>query len=59
MRAWIALAEFPAARFTGTVVRTANAIDQNTRTLLTEWMSRTRMGAYCRAHTRKCILTCR
>ena len=36
MRAWIALAEFPAARFTGTVVRTANAIDQNTRTLLTE-----------------------
>jgi multidrug efflux system membrane fusion protein len=36
MRAWIALAEFPASRFTGTVVRTANAIDQNTRTLLTE-----------------------
>jgi RND family efflux transporter MFP subunit len=36
MRAWIGLAEFPASRFTGTVVRTANAIDQNTRTLLTE-----------------------
>jgi membrane fusion protein, multidrug efflux system len=36
MRAWIALAEFPASRFTGTVARTANAIDQNTRTLLTE-----------------------
>ena len=36
MRAWIGLAEFPASRFSGTVVRTANAIDQNTRTLLTE-----------------------
>jgi RND family efflux transporter MFP subunit len=36
MRAWIALAEFPASRFSGTVARTANAIDQNTRTLLTE-----------------------
>jgi multidrug efflux system membrane fusion protein len=36
MGARIALAEFPAARFAGTVVRTANAIDQNTRTLLTE-----------------------
>jgi RND family efflux transporter MFP subunit len=36
MRAWIGLAEFPASRFGGTVVRTANAIDQNTRTLLTE-----------------------
>jgi multidrug efflux system membrane fusion protein len=36
MRALIGLAEFPASRFGGTVVRTANAIDQNTRTLLTE-----------------------
>jgi RND family efflux transporter MFP subunit len=36
MRARIGLAEYPASRFGGTVVRTANAIDQNTRTLLTE-----------------------
>jgi RND family efflux transporter MFP subunit len=55
MRAWIALAEFPAARFTGTVVRTANAIDQNTRTLLTEvdvpnQDGRLLPGAYAQVH---------
>jgi membrane fusion protein, multidrug efflux system len=55
MRAWIALAEFPAARFTGTVVRTANAIDQNTRTLLTEVdvpnkNGRLLPGAYAEVH---------
>jgi membrane fusion protein, multidrug efflux system len=55
MRAWIALAEFPAARFTGTVVRTANAIDQNTRTLLTEVdvpnkNGRLLPGAYAQVH---------
>jgi len=36
MPAWIGVAEFPTAHFSGTVVRTANAIDQTTRTLLTE-----------------------
>jgi RND family efflux transporter MFP subunit len=55
MRAWIALAEFPSARFTGTVVRTANAIDQNTRTLLTEVDvpnpdGRLLPGAYAQVH---------
>jgi multidrug efflux system membrane fusion protein len=55
MRAWIALAEFPAARFGGTVVRTANAIDQNTRTLLTEVdvpnkAGRLLPGAYAQVH---------
>jgi multidrug efflux pump subunit AcrA (membrane-fusion protein) len=55
MRSWIALAEFPAARFTGTVVRTANAIDQNTRTLLTEVdvpnkNGRLLPGAYAQVH---------
>jgi multidrug efflux system membrane fusion protein len=55
MRAWIALAEFPASRFTGTVVRTANAIDQNTRTLLTEVDvpnkdGRLLPGAYAQVH---------
>jgi RND family efflux transporter MFP subunit len=32
----LALSEFPGRRFPGTLVRTANAIDQNTRTLLVE-----------------------
>jgi RND family efflux transporter MFP subunit len=32
----LALSEFPGRRFSGTLVRTANAIDQNTRTLLVE-----------------------
>ncbi|HUE24251.1 MAG TPA: efflux RND transporter periplasmic adaptor subunit [Bryobacteraceae bacterium] len=55
MRAWIALAEFPASRFSGTVVRTANAIDQNTRTLLTEVdvpnkAGRLLPGAYAQVH---------
>ena len=55
MRAWIALAEFPASRFTGTVVRTANALDQNTRTLLTEVdvpnkAGRLLPGAYAQVH---------
>ncbi len=55
MRAWIGLAEFPASRFTGTVVRTANAIDQNTRTLLTEVdvpnpAGRLLPGAYAQVH---------
>jgi membrane fusion protein, multidrug efflux system len=55
MRAWIALAEFPAARFGGTVVRTANAIDQTTRTLLTEVdvpnkQGRLLPGAYAQVH---------
>jgi len=55
MSAWIALAEFPAARFGGSVVRTANAIDQNTRTLLTEVdvpnkSGRLLPGAYAQVH---------
>jgi RND family efflux transporter MFP subunit len=55
MRAWIGLAEFPASRFGGTVVRTANAIDQNTRTLLTEVdvpnkAGRLLPGAYAQVH---------
>ena len=55
MRVWIALAEFPASRFAGTVVRTANAIDQNTRTLLTEVdvpnkAGRLLPGAYAQVH---------
>ncbi|HVN05496.1 MAG TPA: efflux RND transporter periplasmic adaptor subunit [Bryobacteraceae bacterium] len=55
MHAWIALAEFPASRFGGTVVRTANAIDQNTRTLLTEVdvpnkSGRLLPGAYAQVH---------
>jgi membrane fusion protein, multidrug efflux system len=55
MRAWIALAEYPASRFGGTVVRTANAIDQNTRTLLTEVdvpnkAGRLLPGAYAQVH---------
>jgi multidrug efflux system membrane fusion protein len=55
MRAWIALAEYPASRFSGTVVRTANAIDQNTRTLLTEVdvpnkAGRLLPGAYSQVH---------
>jgi RND family efflux transporter MFP subunit len=32
----LVLSEFPGRRFAGTLVRTANAIDQNTRTLLVE-----------------------
>ncbi|HVX67801.1 MAG TPA: efflux RND transporter periplasmic adaptor subunit [Bryobacteraceae bacterium] len=36
MPASIQVAEFPGSRFQGSVVRTANAIDQATRTLLTE-----------------------
>jgi len=55
MRALIGLAEFPASRFGGTVVRTANAIDQNTRTLLTEVdvpnkAGRLLPGAYAQVH---------
>jgi membrane fusion protein, multidrug efflux system len=55
MRAWIGLAEYPASRFGGTVVRTANAIDQNTRTLLTEVdvpnkAGRLLPGAYAQVH---------
>jgi multidrug efflux system membrane fusion protein len=55
MHASIALAEFPAARFMGTIVRTANAIDQNTRTLLTEVdvpnkAGRLLPGAYAQVH---------
>jgi membrane fusion protein, multidrug efflux system len=55
LRAWIALAEYPAARFRGAVVRTANAIDQNTRTLLTEVdvpnpAGRLLPGAYAQVH---------
>jgi membrane fusion protein, multidrug efflux system len=55
MRAWIGLAEFPASRFGGTIVRTANAIDQNTRTLLTEVdvpnkAGRLLPGAYAQVH---------
>lgn len=55
MRASIALAEFPGARFRGTVVRTANAIDQNTRTLRTEVdvpnkAGRLLPGAYAQVH---------
>jgi len=55
MRAWIGLAEYPASRFNGTVVRTANAIDQNTRTLLTEVdvpnkAGRLLPGAYAQVH---------
>jgi multidrug efflux system membrane fusion protein len=55
MRAWIVLAEYPASRFGGTVVRTANAIDQNTRTLLTEVdvpnkAGRLLPGAYAQVH---------
>lgn len=36
MKADLVLQEFPGKRFTGTLVRTADAIDQNTRTLLVE-----------------------
>jgi multidrug efflux system membrane fusion protein len=36
MQAYITLPEFPGQRFTGTVARTAEAIDPATRTLLTE-----------------------
>jgi len=36
MTADLVLSEFPGRRFPGTLVRTANAIDQNTRTLLVE-----------------------
>jgi RND family efflux transporter MFP subunit len=55
MRAWIALAEFPASRFQGAVVRTANAIDPNTRTLRTEVdvpnkAGRLLPGAYAQVH---------
>lgn len=55
MRAWIGLAEYPASRFGGTVVRTANAIDRNTRTLLTEVdvpnkAGRLLPGAYSQVH---------
>jgi RND family efflux transporter MFP subunit len=55
LRAWIVVAEFPASHFMGTVVRTANAIDQNTRTLLTEVDvpnkdGRLLPGAYAQVH---------
>jgi RND family efflux transporter MFP subunit len=55
--AWIGVAEFPAARFSGTVVRTANAIDETTRTLLTEVdvpnrAGRLLPGAYAQVHFR-------
>ncbi len=55
MKAYLALAEFPATRFGGTVVRTANAIDQSTRTLLTEVdvpnkAGRLLPGAYAQVH---------
>lgn len=36
LKADLTLTEFPGRRFEGTLVRTANAIDQSTRTLLTE-----------------------
>jgi RND family efflux transporter MFP subunit len=36
MKAWVTLQEFPGDKFQGSVVRTAEAIDQPTRTLLTE-----------------------
>jgi RND family efflux transporter MFP subunit len=36
MKADLVLQEFPGKRFSGTLVRTADAIDQNTRTLLVE-----------------------
>jgi RND family efflux transporter MFP subunit len=53
----ITVAEFPATRFAGTVVRTANAIDQATRTLLTEVdvpnpAGRLLPGAYAQVHFR-------
>jgi len=55
MRGWIGLSEYPASRFGGTVVRTANAIDRNTRTLLTEVdvpnkAGRLLPGAYAQVH---------
>lgn len=57
LTASIGVAEFPAARFAGTVVRTANAIDQTTRTLLTEVdvpnkAGRLLPGAYSQVHFR-------
>jgi multidrug efflux pump subunit AcrA (membrane-fusion protein) len=57
MSAWIGMAEFPTARFAGTVVRTANAIDPATRTLLTEVdvpnpAGRLLPGAYAQVHFR-------
>ena len=36
MKAWVGLQEFPGEKFQGTVMRTADAIDVTTRTLLTE-----------------------
>jgi RND family efflux transporter MFP subunit len=36
MKAWVSLQEFPGQTFQGSVVRTAEAIDAATRTLLTE-----------------------
>jgi RND family efflux transporter MFP subunit len=36
MKAWVSLQEFPGRKFQGSVVRTAEAIDLATRTLLTE-----------------------
>ncbi|MGB9234238.1 MAG: efflux RND transporter periplasmic adaptor subunit [Terriglobales bacterium] len=36
VKAAVTLQEFPGQKFTGTIARTADAIDQNTRTLLTE-----------------------
>ena len=57
MPAWIGVAEFPATHFAGTVVRTANAIDATTRTLLTEVdvpnpAGRLLPGAYAQVHFR-------
>ncbi len=57
LTASVGVAEFPAAHFTGTVVRTANAIDQSTRTLLTEVdvpnkTGRLLPGAYAQVHFR-------
>ncbi len=57
LAAWIGVAEFPTAQFAGRVVRTANAIDQNTRTLLTEVdvpnpQGRLLPGVYAQVHFR-------
>ena len=57
LKACLSLREFRQRNFCGQVVRTANAIDPSTRTLLTEVDVPNPSGPSCPGHTRKCTLT--
>ena len=59
LRADLTLSEFPGRRSQGKLVRTANAIDPTSRTLLVEIAVDNPTGSFSPAHMPKCISSCR